>query len=69
MKILFVEGKQQGLIQDLVRSINHPYRLMYRQEQELYLLEVWAYAPELEAQVKGMEGFKSWTFELMETNI
>jgi hypothetical protein len=69
VKILFVEGKQLEPIQALVRLINHPFRLMYRKEQELYLLEVWAYPPELEEQVKEMEGFKSWTFELMETNV
>ncbi|MDX2004467.1 MAG: hypothetical protein SFU83_04245 [Meiothermus sp.] len=68
MRVLFIEGKQAEPLQDLARSIPNPYRLMCRPEQGLYLLEVWAHAPELEARVGGMEGFKCWAFDVLQTN-
>ncbi|AWR86671.1 hypothetical protein [Meiothermus taiwanensis] len=66
MKVLFVEGKNPEPLRRLARQHPYPYRLLYRAEQELYLLEVWAYDPELEAKAVGLEGFRSWSFELME---
>lgn len=66
MKILFVEGKDGEAVKALARQSPYPYRLLYRKEQGLYLLEVWAYKPELEIEVAKLEGFKSWSFELLE---
>ncbi|MCS7058545.1 MAG: hypothetical protein NZ849_10415 [Meiothermus sp.] len=66
MRVLFVEGKDLGALRELARGFPHPYRLLYRPEQGLYLLEVWGYAPGLEAAVSGLEGFRSWSFELLE---
>ncbi len=66
MKVLFVEGKNPEPLRSLARKYPHPYRLLQRPEQGLYLLEVWAYDPGLEAEAAGLEGFKSWSFELLE---
>lgn len=66
MKVLFVEGKDPEPLRQLARQHPHPYRLLYRPQEQLYLLEVWAFGPELEAQVVGLEGFRSWCFELLE---
>jgi len=32
----------------------------------LYLLEVWAFSPEVETAAAELEGFRSWSFELLE---
>jgi len=66
VKVLFVEGKNPEPLKALARRFPHPYRLLYRKEQELYLLEVWAYAPEAELEAGRLEGFRSWSFEVME---
>lgn len=66
MKVLFVEGKNLDALRGLARQFPHPYRLLYRAEQELYLLEVWAHSPEMEHAAAGLEGFRSWSFELLE---
>ncbi len=66
MKVLFVEGKNPEPLRQLARRQPHPYRLLYRPEQALYLLEVWAYAPELEIAATELEGYRSWSFELLE---
>lgn len=66
MKVLFVEGKNLDALKELAHQFPHPYRLLYRKEQELYLLEVWAYLPEMEQQAAKLEGFRSWSFELIE---
>lgn len=66
MKVLFVEGKNLDVLRGLARQFPHPYRLLYRAEQELYLLEVWAHTPEMERAAAGLEGFRSWGFELLE---
>lgn len=66
MKVLFVEGRDGEALRRLARSFPHPYRLLYRPEQALYLLEVWAYAPEVEAAAAGLEGVRAWSFELLE---
>lgn len=66
MKVLFVEGKNLDALRDLARQFPNPYRLLSRPEQALYLLEVWAYAPELEIAATELEGFRSWSFELLE---
>ncbi len=66
MKVLFIEGKNLDALRGLARRFPHPYRLLYRAEQELYLLEVWAYAPEMEQAASELEGFRSWSFELLE---
>ncbi len=69
MKILFIEGKDPAILQILARKHPHPYRLLYRQEQDLYLLELWGYLPELEAEAADLAGFKSWSFELIEEGL
>lgn len=66
MRVLFVEGKNLEALRQLARRYPYPYRLLYRAEQQLYLLEVWAFGPELEAAAAGLEGFRSWSFELLE---
>ncbi len=66
MKVLFVEGKNLDALRGLARRFPHPYWLLYRAEQELYLLEVWAYAPEMEQAASELQGFRSWSFELLE---
>jgi len=66
MKVLFVEGRNLEPLRALARQHPYPYRLLHRAEQALYLLEVWAYGPELEAAAMGLEGFRSWSFELLE---
>lgn len=66
MKVLFVEGRNPEPLRQFARQHPYPYRLLYRAEQELYLLEVWAYGPELEPAAAALEGFRSWSFELLE---
>lgn len=66
MKVLFVEGKEPEPLRALARQHPHPYRLLHRPEQALYLLEVWAFGPEMEAAATGLEGYRSWSFELLE---
>lgn len=66
MKVLFVEGKSPDPLKALARRYPYPYRLLYREEQGLYLLEVWAYAGEFEAEALRLEGFRCWSFELLE---
>lgn len=66
MKVLFIEGKNQEILRGLARQFFHPYRLLYRKEQELYLLEAWAIAPEMEAAAQQIEGVRSWSFEMIE---
>jgi hypothetical protein len=66
MKVLFIEGNNLAALRSLARDFPHPYRLLWRPEQELYLLEVWAHTPEMEAAAKRLEGFRSWSFELLE---
>lgn len=66
MKVLFVEGKNGEALRALARRFPHPYRLLYRKEQELYLLEAWALGPELETAAGQLEGFRSWSFEMIE---
>ncbi len=66
MRVLFVEGKDGDALRALARKLPHPYRLLYRQEQELYLLEVWACPPEVEAEVAHLPDVRAWSFELME---
>lgn len=66
MKVLFIEGKDPQPLRELARRFRHPYRLLYRPEQELYLLEVWAYLPQMEQEAAELEGFRCWSFELME---
>jgi len=66
MKVLFVEGKDLEALRALARKYPHPYRLLHRPEQALYLLEVWAFSSEIEAAAAGLEGFRSWSFELLE---
>ncbi|RIH84545.1 hypothetical protein Mlute_01858 [Meiothermus luteus] len=66
MRVLFVEGKDPGVLRQFARRFPHPYRLLYRPEQGLYLLELWGHAPEVEADALGLEGFRSWSFELLE---
>lgn len=66
MRVLFIEGKDVDLLKAQARKILHPYRLLYRQEQELYLLEVWAYTPEIEAEAANLPGVRTWSFELVE---
>ncbi|GIW31954.1 MAG: hypothetical protein KatS3mg071_2128 [Meiothermus sp.] len=56
MKVLFVEGRNPEPLRRLARQHPYPYRLLYRAEQGLYLLEVWAYGPELEASGGGARG-------------
>lgn len=69
MKVLFVEGKNPEPLRQLARQYPHPYRLLYRAEQGLYLLEVWAYGPQLETAAMALEGFRSWSFELLEEGL
>jgi hypothetical protein len=69
MRVLFVEGKNLDALRSLARRFRHPYRLLYRTEQELYVLEVWAFAPEMEAAAAALEGFRSWSFELLEEGL
>ncbi|RIH89539.1 hypothetical protein Mterra_00750 [Calidithermus terrae] len=66
MKVLFVEGKNADGLRELARRFPHPYRLLYRPEQGLYLLEAWAVGPAMEAEAARLEGFRVWAFELME---
>jgi hypothetical protein len=66
VKVLFIEGKNQEILRGLARQFFHPYRLLYRKEQELYLLEAWAIAPEMEAAAQQIEGVRSWSFEMIE---
>lgn len=66
MKVLFLEGQDGDLLRSLARKIPHPYRLLYRQEQELFLLEVWAYMPEVEAEAANLPNVRTWSFELIE---
>lgn len=66
MKVLFVEGKNLEALRELARRFPHPYRLLYRKEQELYLLEAWAIVPEMEAAAQQVEGVRSWSFEMIE---
>ncbi|MCS7067164.1 MAG: hypothetical protein N2Z75_08240 [Meiothermus sp.] len=66
MKVLFVEGRNLEALRQLARRFPHPYRLLYRAEQELYLLEVWAHAAQMEQAASELEGFRSWSFELLE---
>jgi len=64
--VLFVEGQDGELLCSKARTIACPYRLLHRPEQGLYLLEVWAYPPELEALALGWPGVRCWSFELLE---
>lgn len=66
MKVLFIEGKNQEILRGLARQFFHPYRLLYRKEQELYLLEAWAIGPEMEAAAGQLEGVRSWGFVVVE---
>ncbi|MGK0617980.1 hypothetical protein [Meiothermus cerbereus] len=66
MKVLFVEGKYPEPLRALARRYPHPYRLLHRPEQALFLLEVWAFGPEMEAAALRLEGYRSWSFELLE---
>ncbi|GEM86360.1 hypothetical protein MGR01S_09850 [Meiothermus granaticius NBRC 107808] len=66
MKVLFVEGKHLDPLKALARRHPYPYRILQREAQGLYLLEVWAYAGDLEGEAQGLEGFRSWSFELLE---
>ncbi|WP_276953833.1 hypothetical protein [Allomeiothermus silvanus] len=67
MRVLFVEGKDLQALRAMARRFPHPYRLLYRPEQGLYLLEVWAVGGEMERAAADLEGFRSWSFELLET--
>ncbi|WP_018466617.1 hypothetical protein [Calidithermus timidus] len=66
VKVLFVEGKNGDKLREFARSFPNPYRLLYRKEQGLYVLEAWAVTPQMEAAVGGLEGFRAWSFELVE---
>lgn len=66
MRVLFVEGKDREALQAFARRFPHPYRLLYRPEQELYLLEAWAIGEEIEREAAGLLGFRSWAFQLIE---
>lgn len=66
MRVLFVEGRNGDRLREFARRFPHPYRLLYRKEQELYLLEAWAITPQMEAAAGGLEGFRAWSFELIE---
>lgn len=66
MRVLFVEGKDRETLQGLARRFPHPYRLLYRPEQGLYLLEAWAIGEEMQREAARLEGFRCWTFELVE---
>ena len=66
MKVLFVEGKNQEVLRELARRFSHPYRLLYRKEQDLYLLEAWAIAPKMEVAAGQLEDVRSWSFEVIE---
>jgi hypothetical protein len=66
MRVLFIEGKNADALREFARSFPHPYRLLYRKEQELYLLEAWAVTPQMEAAAGRLEGFRIWSFELLE---
>lgn len=66
MKVLFVEGKNMDALRELARRFPHPYRLLHRPQQEIYLLEAWAVAPAMEAEAARLEGFRVWAFELVE---
>jgi hypothetical protein len=75
MKVLFVEGKDPEALRGFARRFPHPYRLLYRPEQGLYLLEVTfrdegreaqAISEEMEREAAGLTGFRSWSFELIE---
>lgn len=66
MKVLFVEGKDPQPLKEFSRRFPHPYRLLYRPEQALYLLEVWAYLPQMEQEAAKLEGFRYWSFEVVE---
>ncbi|MBF6594118.1 MAG: hypothetical protein IVW51_06680 [Thermaceae bacterium] len=69
MRVLFVEGQDGDALRRLAHKFSHPYRLLYRKEQALYLLEVWAYEPEVETEALKLEGFRSWSFEMLEEGI
>jgi len=69
VRVLFVEGQDPNSLKELARKFPHPYRLLYRKEQELYLLEAWAYTPEMEAEASKLEGMKSWSFEMIEEGV
>ncbi|PZA05838.1 MULTISPECIES: hypothetical protein [unclassified Meiothermus] len=66
MRVLFVEGKDLQALRAIARRFPHPYRLLYRPEQELYLLEVWAFGDELVEETAKLEKVRSWSFELLE---
>lgn len=66
MKVLFVEGKNQDALRGLARRFHHPYRLLYRKEQDLYLLEAWAITPEMEVAAGQLGGIRVWSFEMIE---
>jgi hypothetical protein len=66
MRVLFIEGKDGETLRQLARELVYDYRLMYRAEQELYLLQVGAYLPELEERVAQLKEFRSWSFEVLE---
>ncbi|GIW24377.1 hypothetical protein [Meiothermus sp.] len=66
MKVLFVEGPNLEALRSLARQFPHPYRLLYRADQALYLLEVWGHTPEMEQAAAKLEGFRNWSFELLE---
>nr|WP_036270377.1 hypothetical protein [Meiothermus rufus] len=66
MQVMFIEGKDGEALRALARGWPYPYRLLYRAEQGLYLLEVWAYAPGIEAQAAALPGVRYWSFALLE---
>lgn len=63
---LFVEGKTLEPLQQLAARFPHPYRIWTRPQQGLYLLEVWGVMPPMVEAAQQVEGFRSWTFELLE---
>lgn len=66
MKVLFVEGKDLEALRSFTRKHRHPYRILFRKEQGLYLLEMWGVGEQTIGEAENLEGVRAWSFVLLE---
>ena len=65
-KILFIEGKDLQIIQNFAREHSFEYRILSRNEQDLFLGEFENTTPGFEELAKELPSVQVWSFDLME---
>ncbi|MBK8595144.1 MAG: hypothetical protein IPN83_06055 [Holophagales bacterium] len=65
-RVLFVEGTDEAALRSFAAGLNHPWRLLARPEQGLYLLEVTEPGEETGRAAAKLAGFRSWTFDVLD---